>query len=376
MVKFATLIMVPLFMTNFGFAAPAIPQQASLQNADTSIQANASPSQSRVGIALMPAQPKTGGTPIYPMLKSSAQESSANFINDNLNDYVISFIKDYYKDNNRNLQVVQSRGTHTFNLITAVFDKTGIPEELKYLAVIESGLNSNAVSRTGAVGTWQLMAGTARLLGLRVNKHQDDRRNVYKSTMAAAKYLNQLHSSLDDWLLVVAAYNCGPGGVMKAIEESGSKNFWDLQQYLPAESRRHVMKFLATAYIMDRFAQFFGISSHDMQNLRQASAAADVAPEDASAAASPAPLATLQISGKYSLPVIAKYLSMSITELNHLNPDFDQVMASATNTYELKLPPAKMEVFKLKKDQILNESVQVLMENNQQVLKARMQSAQ
>ena len=373
MVKFATLLMVPLYMSFLGHAAKSIPQDAALQRADTAVHAAAGSIQ-KSGISLIPAQPKTASAPIYPLLKSETQEASANFINDNLNTYVISFIKDYYKENNRNLQAVQSRGTSTFNLITSVFDKTGIPDELKYLAVIESGLNSNAVSRTGAVGTWQLMAGTARLLGLKVNRYHDDRRNVYKSTMAAAKYLNQLHNSLDDWLLVVAAYNCGPGGVMKAIQESGSKNFWDWQKYLPAESRRHVLKFIATAYIMDRFANFFGISSNEMRNLQATPQSGNDQADAGSTGAEP--LATVQISGKFSLPVIAQYLSMSISELNQLNPGFDRIMAGVTNSYDLKLPPAKMELFKLKKDQILNESVQVLMENNQQVLKAQTQAAQ
>jgi len=124
----------------------------------------------------------------------------------------------------------------------------GLPGELKYLAVIESELKSTARSRVGARGTWQLMAQTARDLGLRVNNRYDERTNIYKSTKAAALYLRDLHKQFKDWLLVLAAYNAGPLPVERAIHRSHSRNFWVLERYLPAESRQHVKRFIATAY--------------------------------------------------------------------------------------------------------------------------------
>ncbi|HEY6083604.1 MAG TPA: transglycosylase SLT domain-containing protein, partial [Chitinophagaceae bacterium] len=192
-------------------------------------------------------------------------------------------------------------------------------------------------------------------------------RNLYKSTQAAAQYLNQLYDMLKDWLLVVAAYNCGPGGVLKAINASGSNNFWDLQKYLPSESRKHVMKFLATAYIMERFANFFGLDKSDLNN------GDDIIPDSGPAALSSADLTntrSLQISGKYCMPVIAKFLSMDINELNRLNPGFDKMMSGAANTYNLRLPADKMEVFKTNMNAILNESVQLMMENNRKIASA------
>jgi membrane-bound lytic murein transglycosylase D len=289
-----------------------------------------------------------------------------NFISGNLNSFVLQYIKNYYQDNTRNLQDLQTKSGTYFTLIEDVFDRFGIPEELKYLAVIESGLNTNARSRVGAVGTWQLMAGTARLLGLRVNRSRDERRDLYKSTIAAAKYLNELHDQFDNWLLVIAAYNCGPGGVMKAIDRSGgSTDFWDLKKYLPQESQKHVMKFLATAYILDRFASFFGVDKSSIwsDNLLQP-VKADATP------ISTADMAELRISGKYSLPIIAKYTAMDINQLNRMNPGFDKMMSSASNAYDLKLPAKKMVIFKQKKNAILNESVELLMENNRQMAEA------
>lgn len=302
----------------------------------------------------------------FPRLQPVAITGADNFISGNLNSFVLHFIKNYYEDNTRNLQDLQTKSGTYFTLIENVFDQFGIPEELKYLAVIESGLNTNARSRVGAVGTWQLMAGTARLLGLRVGRHQDERRDLYKSTIAAAKYLNELHDQFDNWLLVIAAYNCGPGGVLKAINQcGGSTDFWDLKKYLPQESQKHVMKFLATAYILDRFASFFGVDKSSLwgDNLLQP-VKNDLTPINT------ADLAVVHISGKFSLPVIAKYTAMDINQLNRLNPGFDKMMSSASNAYDLKLPASKMSIFKQKSNAILNESVELLMENNRQMAEA------
>ncbi|MGH2643204.1 MAG: lytic transglycosylase domain-containing protein [Chitinophagaceae bacterium] len=287
-----------------------------------------------------------------------------NLVTGNLNDYLLGFIKNYYEDNTKVLQAVQSKSSPYFNIIDKVFDQFGIPQQLKYLAVIESGLNTSARSRAGAVGTWQLMTGTARLLGLEVNRHRDDRRDLYKSTIAAAKYLTDLYNQFDNWLLVVAAYNCGPGGVMKAIDQSGSTNFWDLKKYLPQESQRHVMKFLATAYIFDRFASFFGVDKSSLLGDYLTPITNNASFVNTNN------LAVFQISGKYSLPVIAKFLSMSITELNRLNPGFDKLLSGLSGTYDLHLPPNKMVVFKENRNAILNESVELLMENNRQLADA------
>lgn len=161
------------------------------------------------------------------------------------------FVKDYLLKNTGILLGVQKERGHYFNTIDKVFMKYGIPVEMKYLAVIESDLKTTARSRVGALGMWQLMPETARALGLKVNAKVDERKYAYKSTVAAAKYLNDLYDLFGDWLLVIAAYNSGPGYVYKAIKKSGSNNFWNLQYYLPTETRLHVKKFIATHYFFE-----------------------------------------------------------------------------------------------------------------------------
>lgn len=168
-----------------------------------------------------------------------------------LNKQATEFVKMYLKKNNESLEAVRQKSTASFAMIDEVFSKYGLPVELKYLAVVESELNTKAVSRVGAVGPWQLMPATARVLGLKITRKSDERKNFKKSTKAAAIYLRDLYTIYGDWLLVLAAYNCGPKPVNNAIRRSGSRNFWKLQYHLPAESRDHVKKYIATHYYFE-----------------------------------------------------------------------------------------------------------------------------
>ncbi len=160
----------------------------------------------------------------------------------------MKFANSYLAKNSELLQQIKEKHPSYFRIMDSVFKKYDLPMELKHLAIIESQLNTKARSRVGAVGPWQFMATTARLLSLKVTARYDERTHFYKSTVAAAKYLRDLHKLFDDWLLVIAAYNCGPGPVYKAIKKSGSRNFWKLQQFLPEETRGHVKKFISTHY--------------------------------------------------------------------------------------------------------------------------------
>jgi membrane-bound lytic murein transglycosylase D len=126
-------------------------------------------------------------------------------------------------------------------MIEDIFDSYGLPSELKYMAVIESALNPNAVSRMGATGLWQFMFSTGKMYGLTINSIVDERRDPVKATHAAAKYLKDLYSIFNDWTLVIAAYNCGPGNVNKAIRRSGNKkDYWDIYYRLPRETRGYL----------------------------------------------------------------------------------------------------------------------------------------
>ena len=136
-----------------------------------------------------------------------------------------------------------------FPMIEDIFDSYGLPAELKYMAVIESALNANAVSRMGATGLWQFMYSTGRMYGLTINSIIDERRDPVKSTHAAAKFIKDLYNIYNDWILVIAAYNCGPGNVNKAIRRSGNKkDYWDIYYRLPRETRGYIPAYVAATY--------------------------------------------------------------------------------------------------------------------------------
>ena len=188
-----------------------------------------------------------------------------------LNTRAISFVEDYIAKHKKGLEKLKGWGRPYFDMIDAVLTYHGLPKELKYLAVIESYLKTYAVSWVGAVGPWQFMPATARKFGLKINEYVDERTDYYKSTHAAAKYLSELYNIYSDWLLVIAAYNGGPGNVNAAIRKSKSKNFWDLQHFLPAESRDHVKKFIATHYIMEGDGGITTLTKDETEVLKQAS---------------------------------------------------------------------------------------------------------
>jgi len=156
------------------------------------------------------------------------------------------------KKNNWGLSQIRKRSKNSLAIISSVFTKYEIPTELKYMAVVESNLNANSVcSSTGATGIWQLMAFTADELGLIVTEETDERLHIRKSSAAVAKYLKQLYTEFGDWLLVIAAYNSGPAKVNRAIQLSGSRDFWQLQKYLPSETRNHVKRYISILYFFE-----------------------------------------------------------------------------------------------------------------------------
>lgn len=168
-----------------------------------------------------------------------------------MNAAAAKFVDAFIKKNSELLQKVEQRSEAVFRIMEPILEKYDLPVELKYLAVVESDLKQNAVSRVGAAGPWQLMPATARELGLRVSRKSDERKQYAKSTTAAALYLRDLYRAYGDWLLVIAAYNAGPGVVNKAIQRAGSRNFWKLQGFLPAETRGHVKRFIGTHYFFE-----------------------------------------------------------------------------------------------------------------------------
>ncbi len=267
-----------------------------------------------------------------------------------LNPKAISFVQDYMDSEGERLIKMKDWGKPFFDKINDVFTQQNIPVEMKYLAVIESDLKTSATSRVGAAGPWQFMAQTARELGLKVNRSVDERRDFVKSTRAAARYLDNLFEMYGDWLLVIAAYNGGPGNVNAAIRKSGSRNFWELQYHLPAESRMHVKKFIATHYIMEGSGSVTTSTKKENDNLVFASVAG--VPGDANTS-------MLNVTGKYNSMAIAQIVGIELNEFNRLNPNFDRQL-SANGNYDLRLPLEKMNSFQTNKSQILEQSVRML----------------
>jgi membrane-bound lytic murein transglycosylase D len=277
-----------------------------------------------------------------------------------VNPYAETYMQDYLNSHKKSLEKLKQTGLTYFNFIDGILTQYGLPKELKYLAVIESDLKANALSSAGARGPWQFMIYTARDYGLRVNDYVDDRTDYYKSTNAAAKYLLNLYKDLKDWLLVIAAYNGGPGRVYSAIKKSGSRNFWDLQYYLPEESRNHVKKFIATHYVMES-GNYNPLSGKNPNvNFGDNSSSEVVLGKEN--------ISSLAVSGRYKAAIIARNIDMEISEFNKFNPGFDNALANGSE-YNLQLPDEKMTLFIANKYPILNECVQQLLGNTEMNLK-------
>lgn len=174
----------------------------------------------------------------------------------NFNERVKAFI-DYFAIKNRDYtrNIIKKKELY-FPIFSETLAKYDMPDELKYLAIVESGLRPNAVSRANAVGLWQFISSTGRQYGLNGNWYVDDRMDPYEATDAAARHLEDLYEMFDNWELALAAYNCGPGNVRKAIRRSGyKKGFWEIYRYLPRETRSYVPQFVAITYLFNHLEE-------------------------------------------------------------------------------------------------------------------------
>lgn len=276
-----------------------------------------------------------------------------------INPHAELYMQEYLRTHTNSLVKMKSWGVPYFNLIDNIFTQYGLPRELKYLAVIESNLNTGATSWAGAGGPWQFMPYTARELGLVVNNSYDERRDYFKSTHAAARYLLQLYKQMKDWLLVIAAYNGGPGRVFEAMRKSGSRNFWTLQYYLPEESRNHVKKFIATHYVMETNLAGSNAALYVPGNSQANQYSVKNNLSDAELAGAE----TQIVSGKYIASVIARQIQMPIDSFHRYNPGFDNRLMM-NGQADLVLPAEKMQLFLAIKYQILNECVQQLLDDS------------
>lgn len=234
------------------------------------------------------------------------------------NEVVRKFIDMYATRLRQKVAFMLSANNFYMPIFEEALDLYDLPLELKYLPVIESALNPMATSRQGAVGLWQFMLATGKIYGLQVTSLIDERRDPIKSTRAAARYLKDLYDIYHDWNLVLAAYNCGPGTINKAIRRAdGEKDFWKLYNYLPKETRGYVPAFIAANYIMTYYCEH-NISPLEMKM-----------PEGTD---------TIHISRPLNLQQIAAVCNTNIDELRALNPEFKKdIIPGNEKPYALRL---------------------------------------
>ena len=241
------------------------------------------------------------------------------------NSVVRNYINVYTQRRKGQVCVMLGLAEYYFPIFEAMLDKYQIPLELRVLPVIESALNPRAVSRVGATGLWQFMYATGRRYGMTINSYVDERRDVLASTEAAARYLRDLYGIYQDWTLVIAAYNCGPGNVNKAIRRAGGKRtYWDIYYYLPKETLGYVPAFIAASYIMEFYAEH-GITPCPMEFSHLTD--------------------TVNVKGKIHLQQIADVLELPIKQLRDLNPQYKHDLLPSNDYNSLRLPFASVGDF-------------------------------
>ena len=260
------------------------------------------------------------------------------------NSTVHSFIELYTTRKRHQIEYLLGMSDYYFPIFEQVLDANNMPLELKYLTIIESALNTTIVSRMGAAGLWQLMIGTGRMYGLEINSLVDERLSPVKASNAAAHFLKDLYSIYGDWHLVIAAYNCGPGNVNKAIRRAGGKrDYWAIYPYLPRETRGYVPIFIAANYSMNYAAE---------HNLCPA------------IVNMPAITDTIVVRQRVHLEQIASVLNLPIEEIRLLNAQYRKdIIPGNIKPYSLCLPLNYANTFISKFEEIVAYKADSLINN-------------
>lgn len=218
--------------------------------------------------------------------------------------HVKTMIRRFMVEGHHDSEDILGRAAIYFPIFEHYLKLYNLPESLKFLPIVESSLRPNVVSPVGAAGLWQFIPSTARMYGLTVNSQVDERLDPHKATEAAVRMLSELYEQFNDWGLVLAAYNCGPGRVRRAVRSSRSNDYWALQAYLPMESQRYVPRFIAAAYLMNYY-QAHGLQpdylAQDLMNTR-----------------------TYFTTISLHLGTVARQLGVSYRTLTRLNPSYRQ----------------------------------------------------
>ena len=270
----------------------------------------------------------------------------------------VPFVQDYIRKQGKELMKMKEWGRPYFSLYDNILTQYGVPKEMKYLSVIESHLRSGLVSWAGAVGPWQLMDYEAKRFGLRIGTI-DDRMDYTKSTQVAAKLMKELYAQFGDWLLVVAAYNGGAGRVRQAIRKSGSKDFWDLQYFLKEETRTHVKKFIGTHYLFEGSGGLTTMTKQEATDFTANEATKNTTVTLTEEEQNRTTI--INVKGRYNSRIVIKFLDMGLVQFTKWNPAFDKTL-SIGNSYNLRLQKDKLVLFEAKKNEILSESIRLLIE--------------
>ena len=264
------------------------------------------------------------------------------------NDVVQKFIDRYSGHLRRSVSIMLGAQNFYMPTFEDALEAYGLPLELKYLPVIESALNPNAVSRVGATGLWQFMLSTGKRYGLEVNSLVDERRDPVRASYAAAHYLRDLYKIFGDWNLVIAAYNCGPETINKAIHRSnGATDYWQIYPYLPKETRGYVPAFIAANYIMTYYCD------HNICPMQ-----ADL----------PAKTDTVVVSRDVHFEQVAKVLGMDIDQVKQLNPQYRRsIVNGSTRPMALRLPASLVGKFIDNEDSIYSYRPEELLSRRTEV---------
>lgn len=253
------------------------------------------------------------------------------------NSIVRSYIERYTRRGRDQVAALLGLSLYYMPIFEQALEAEGLPLELKYLPVIESALDPNATSKHGAAGLWQFMVGTGKGLGLEVNSMVDERRDPYKSSEKAAKYLKDLYNSYGDWSLAIAAYNCGPGAVNKALRRAGgtpdTQDYWSIYYYLSPETRGYVPMFIAANYVMNYY---------DKHNI------GPVLPTK------PLVMDTVHVAERIHFDQISHVLDIPVEELRVLNPQFraDIIPGNNERSYTLILPSRQVQAYLMSEEEI------------------------
>ena len=273
-----------------------------------------------------------------------------------MNSEVRAHIRLYLRIMSRRLDLTLLQQERYFPIFHEALDRYGVPDEVKYLTIVESALNPEATSRVGAAGLWQFMYNTGHVYDLQVNSVIDERRDPVASSYAAARYLSDLHRVFDDWTLAIAAYNCGPGNINKAIARSGGKrDFWEIYYNLPRETRGYIPSLIAVIYVMNYYEQ------HGLRPSRLES---------------PVRTDTVMLDRDVLMHYVARATDLDMEALRQLNPQYRvDLIPASSGRLALTLPTTKIEAFIRAQDSVYAWSADSLLRRPVKVAPAAKSSA-